>query len=68
MEVFTVQAIGGQIITATIENETLPAWLVPTVLEMFKERGYAIFKSPEFECYIYPTIDAARAAVDWSLN
>ena len=68
MEVYTVETIGGQITSYEPNREILPVFLEKPVKESFKERGFCMWKSTDYECIIYPTLEAALHAIQWTIE
>ena len=38
------------------------------VKESFKKYGFCMWKTPEYECIIYPTLQAAQHAIQWTIE
>ena len=68
MEVYTVETIGGQITSYEPNRENITGFLEELVKESFKERGYCMWESPDYECIIYPTLQAALHAIQWTIE
>lgn len=67
MIVYTVETIGGQITGYEVNKENLPKFLEKPVKEGFKKYGFCMWKTPEYECIIYPTLQAAQHAIQWTI-
>lgn len=68
MIVYTVETIGGQITSYEANKENLPKFLEKPVKESFKKYGFCMWKTPEYECIIYPTLQAAQHAIQWTIE
>nr|DAO11238.1 MAG TPA: hypothetical protein [Herelleviridae sp.] len=68
MIVYTVETIGGQITSYEANKENLPKFLEKPVRESFKKYGFCMWKTPEYECIIYPTLQAAQHAIQWTIE
>jgi hypothetical protein len=68
MIVYTVETIGGQITSYEANEENLPKFLEKPVKESFKKYGFCMWKTPEYECIIYPTLQAAQHAIQWTIE
>jgi hypothetical protein len=68
MIVYTVETIGGQITSYEANKENLPKFLEKPVKESFKKYGFCMLKTPEYECIIYPTLQAAQHAIQWTIE
>lgn len=68
MIVYTVETIGGQITSYEANKENLPKFLEKPVKESFKKYGFCMWKTPEYECIIYPTLQAAQHAIQWTIK
>lgn len=64
----TVETIGGQITSYEANKENLPRFLEKPVKESFKKYGFCMWKTPEYECIIYPTLQAAQHAIQWTIE
>lgn len=49
-------------------KENLPKFLEKPVKESFKKYGFCMWKTPEYECIIYPTLQAAEHAIQWTIE
>lgn len=63
---YIVETIGGQITSYEANKENLPKFLEKPVKESFKKYGFCMWKTPEYECIIYPTLQAAQHAIQWT--
>lgn len=68
MIVYTVETIGGQITSYEANRENLPKFLEKPVKESFKKYGFCMWKTLEYECIIYPTLQAAQRAIQWTIE
>lgn len=68
MIVYTVETIGGQITSYEANKENLPKFLEKPVKESFKKYGFCMWTTPEYECIIYPTLQAAQHAIQWTIE
>lgn len=68
MIVYTVETIGGQITSYEANRENLPKFLEKPVKESFKKYGFCMWKTLEYECIIYPTLQAAQHAIQWTIE
>ena len=68
MIVYTVETIGEQITSYEANKENLPKFLEKPVKESFKKYGFCMWKTPEYECIIYPTLQAAQHAIQWTIE
>lgn len=62
------ETIGGQITSYEANKEKLPGFLERPVKESFKKYGFCMWKTPEYECIIYPTLQAAQHAIQWTIE
>lgn len=51
-----------------VYKENLPKFLEKPVKESFKKYGFCMWKTPEYECIIYPTLQAAQHAIQWTIE
>lgn len=68
MIVYVKETIGGQITSYEANKEKLPKFLERPVKESFKKYGFCMWKTPEYECIIYPTLQAAQHAIQWTIE
>lgn len=68
MIVYTAGTIGGQITGYEADKGNLPGFSEKPVKESFKEYGFRMWETPECECIIYPTLQAAQHAIQWTIG
>ena len=68
MEAYIVETTGGQITSYEAIKANTPQWLDNAISEQIRKVGFCFWATPDFECIIYPTKEAAERAIEWAIS